>query len=96
MNHFPEDFFPPVRLALINEKRSFCERHFTAKDYFEAFKDMAAEKSPGTDGLPYEFYKVFSEDRRNPKQRVKFLLRNRLPDYITKVRNLQTYTQKRF
>ena len=62
MNHFPEDFFPPVRLPLINEKRSFCEGHFTAKGYFEAFKDMAAEKSPGTDGLPCEFYKIFSED----------------------------------
>ena len=62
MNHFPEDFFPPVRLAFINEKRSFCEGHFTAKEYFEAFKDMAAEKSPGTDGLTCEFYKVFWED----------------------------------
>ena len=59
VNDFPEDFFPPVREALINEKRSFCEGHFTAKGYFEAFKDKTAEKSPGTDGLPCEFYKVF-------------------------------------
>ena len=62
MNDFPEDFFPSVRLALITEKRSFCEGHFTAKKYFEAFKNMAAEKLPGTDGLPCEFYKVFWED----------------------------------
>ena len=62
VNDFPEDFFPPERKVLNNEKRSFCEGQLTAKECLEALKDMAAEKSPGTDGLPCEFYKVFWED----------------------------------
>ena len=62
VNDFPEGFFPPERKVLNNEKRSFCEGQLTAKECLEAFKDMAAEKSPGTDGLPCEFYKVFWED----------------------------------
>ena len=64
MNDFLEDFFPPKRKVLNNEKRSFCEGQLTAKECLEALKDMAAEKSPGTDGLPCEFYKVFWEDIR--------------------------------
>ena len=73
MNDFPEAFFSPVREALINEKRSFCEGQLTAKECFEALKDMAAEKSPGTHGLTCESYKVLGRHRRNFKQRLKFL-----------------------
>ena len=32
------------------------------KECLEALKSMASEKSPGTDGLPSEFYKVFWEE----------------------------------
>ena len=62
VSDFPEDFFPPTRELLNDEKRSSCEGQLTAKECLEALKDMAAGKSPGTDGLPCEFYMVFWED----------------------------------
>ena len=36
-----------------------CEGALTEKECLEALKDMGTEKTPGTDGLPAEFYKVF-------------------------------------
>ena len=36
-----------------------CEGALTEKECLEALKDMRTEKTPGTDGLPAEFYKVF-------------------------------------
>ena len=32
MSDFPEDFFPPTRELLNDEKRSFCEGQLTAKE----------------------------------------------------------------
>ena len=43
VNDFPEDFFPPERKVLNNEKRSFCEGQLTAKECLEALKDMTKE-----------------------------------------------------
>ena len=34
----------------------------TEKECLEALRDMESEKTPGTDGLPAEFYKVFWKD----------------------------------
>ena len=39
-----------------------CEGVLTEKECLEALKDMGTEKTPGTDGLPAEFYKVFWND----------------------------------
>ena len=39
-----------------------CEGVLTEKECLEALKDMGTEKTPGTDGLPAEFYKVFWKD----------------------------------
>ena len=36
-----------------------CEGLLTEKECLEALKDMASEKTPGTNGLPAEFYKTF-------------------------------------
>ena len=35
------------------------EGALTEKECLEALKDMGTEKTPGTNGLPAEFYKVF-------------------------------------
>ena len=42
-----------------NEK---CEGLLTEKECLEAVKSMELGKSPSTDGLPAEFYKVFWKD----------------------------------
>ena len=39
-----------------------CEGALTEKECLEALKDMGTEKTPGTDSLPAEFYKVFWKD----------------------------------
>ena len=39
-----------------------CEGVLTEKECLEALRDMESEKTPGTDGLPAEFYKVFWKD----------------------------------
>ena len=39
-----------------------CEGALSEKECLEALKDMGTEKTPGTDGLPAEFYKVFWKD----------------------------------
>ena len=39
-----------------------CEGLLTEKECLEAVKSMESGKSPGTDGLPAEFYKVFWRD----------------------------------
>ena len=62
MNDFPEDFFPPRREVFNDEKRSSCKGQLTAKECLGALKEVVAGKSPGTDGLPCEFYMVFWED----------------------------------
>lgn len=39
-----------------------CEGLLTEKECLGAVKAMESGKSPGTDGLPAEFYKVFRKD----------------------------------
>ena len=36
-----------------------CEGPLTLAEYLESLKTMKTGKSPGTDGIPAEFYKVF-------------------------------------
>ena len=47
---------------LNDDDKQECEGLLTAKECLEAVKLMESGKSPGTDGLPAEFYKVFWND----------------------------------
>ena len=48
--------------SLTNEEQTLCEGPLTQKECFEALKKMESDKTPSTDGLPAEFYKVFWKD----------------------------------
>ena len=39
-----------------------CEGHLTVQECLKALRSMDREKTPGTDGLPAEFYKIFWKD----------------------------------
>lgn len=47
---------------MTKEEQTICEGVLTEKECFEALKNMDSDKTPGTDGLPAEFYKVFWKD----------------------------------
>ena len=53
-------FFPPLenQKRLSQEEQSLCEGPLRRKECVEALKSMASEKTPGSDGLPCEFYIV--------------------------------------
>ena len=62
VNDYPEVFFPPTREVLSEERKQHCEGLLSVKECLEASNGMAKEKTPGTDGLPCEFYKAFWKD----------------------------------
>ena len=62
VNDYPEVFFPPTREVLSEERKQHCEGLLSSKECLKALNGMATEKTPGTDGLPCEFYKVFWKD----------------------------------
>ena len=47
---------------LSEEQKQSCEGLLTKKECILAIKSMSNNKSPGTDGLPVEFYKIFWND----------------------------------
>ena len=51
-----------ISASLTSEEQTFFEGTLTQKESFEALKNMEADKTPDTDGLPVEFYKVFWSD----------------------------------
>ena len=56
-------FFPDGdTLILIEQEQKQCEGFLTASECLESLKSMESNKSPGSDGLPAEFYKVFWND----------------------------------
>ena len=58
-------FFCPQqedRTLLNSDEQSLCEGELSIKECVEALKSMVLGKSPGTDGFPCEFYKVFWND----------------------------------
>ena len=59
-----EVFFPPQQNQkhLTNEEQLVCEGLLKREECLEALKSMNSEKTPGTDGLPCEFYKIFWND----------------------------------
>ena len=61
---FPETdlFFSKNGTALSNEERDSIEDLLTELECLTALRDMEPGKSPGTDGLPSEFYQMFWND----------------------------------
>ena len=57
-------FFPQQanRKVLNNDEQLLCEGELRKNECLEVLKSMAPDKSPGTDELPCEFYKVFWND----------------------------------
>ena len=57
-------FFPQQenKKVLNNDEQPLCKGEFRKNECLEALKSMVTDKSPGTDGLPCEFYKVFWND----------------------------------
>ena len=48
--------------VLSHEEQKIWEGPVTQNECANALKDMDSDKTPGTDGLPAEFYKVFWKD----------------------------------
>ena len=62
-NRLQSTFFSEViSTSLTDEEQTLCEGALTQKECLEALKKMESNKTPGTDGLPAEFYKVFWKD----------------------------------
>ena len=56
-------FFPEGNTVMLDEQgQNECEGLLTEAECLESLKSMASNKSPGSDGLPAEFYKVFWND----------------------------------
>ena len=48
--------------TISDDERRLCEGLLTARECVESLKNMESNKTPGTDGIPVEFYKVFWND----------------------------------
>ena len=59
-------FFSENDTVLSNEERDSIEGLLTELECLNALKDMEPDKSPGTDGLPSEFYQFFWSDVSKP------------------------------
>ena len=58
-----EDIFQHPNQKHLNAEEQFsCEGLLKREECLEALKTMSSDKTPGTDGLPCEFYKVFWND----------------------------------
>ena len=53
------DFFSKAQCILSEEKRTACEGLITKHELLTALKQTPNNKSPGIDGIPSDFYKVF-------------------------------------
>ena len=62
-NIYDNIFFPEnIKAKLTDDQKLSCEGELSAAECFESLKTMVIGRSPGTDGLPTEFYKVFWND----------------------------------
>ena len=56
-------FFPKTNQNMLTpEDKEKCEGLLTKEECLQDLKDMSLNKTPGSDGLPVEFYKVFWSD----------------------------------
>ena len=63
----PSDFFRHKNDTILNEEeQKTSEGSLTAKECLAALKTMETGKTPGSDGLSAEFYKVFWKDISKP------------------------------
>ena len=63
----PSDFFRHKNDTILNEEeQKTCEGSLTEKECLAALKTMETGKTPGSDGLSVEFYKVFWQDTSKP------------------------------
>lgn len=61
--HIANRFFPKENNVHLSQEEQFsCEGLLTEKECFSSLKQMVNGKTPGTDGLPVEFYKTFWHD----------------------------------
>ena len=51
-----------IKKKLNETEQESCEGLLTKAECLKAFKDMQCNKTPGSDGLPADFYKVFWND----------------------------------
>ena len=58
MNFLQQIIFPTIS----QETKSTCDAKITLDEIKEAINDLPNNKTPGTDGLPIEFYKFFGND----------------------------------
>ena len=57
------DFFQQANETFLTpDDQQVCDSLLTKTECEEALKSMNADKTPGTDGLPVEFYKAFWDD----------------------------------
>ena len=54
-----ETMLSKITLKLTKNQAKLCEGAVTHEEITEAVKQTQNDKSPGTDGLTYEFYKAF-------------------------------------
>ena len=59
-------FFSENDAVLSSEERDSIEGLLTELKCLNALKDLEADKSPGTDGLPSEFYPMFWSEVSKP------------------------------
>ena len=59
MTQLMKKLFPIERKTLKDDTKSTLDRNFDISEIKEAIKRMKNEKSPGIDGLPIEFFKIF-------------------------------------
>ena len=63
MDELTDEFFPANNETRISREQSeSCEGPLTTEECLVALKAMESGKSPGSDGFPIEFYKIFWYD----------------------------------
>ena len=55
-----------LELSLTDNERESCEGLFSREELISALQSLQTGKSPGSDGLPPEFYLAFIEDLQDP------------------------------
>ena len=62
VGHSSHNFFDDSIRKLNNLDKNSCEGHITEAECINALKNMKNQKSPGSDGITVEFYKLFWND----------------------------------
>ena len=62
VGHSSYNFFDDSIRKLNNLDKNSCEGHITEAECINSLKNMKNQKSPGSDGITVEFYKLFWND----------------------------------